>query len=133
MDQRNVATTVFTPLEYGCVGLSEEDAIKRHGVENIEVYHQSFRPLEWALPKRAENSCFTKLICDKRDGERVIGFHILAPNAGEITQGVGVAFQCGATKAHFDKCVGIHPTVAEAFTTLTVTKSSGKDAAAGGC
>jgi len=133
MDSRNVATTVFTPLEYGVVGYSEEDAIKKFGEKNIEVYHQSFRPLEWNLPKRGENKCFVKLICNKEDSERVVGFHILAPNAGEITQGVAIAIKCGATKAQFDATIGIHPTVAEVFTTLTVTKASGKDAAAGGC
>eukprot|EP01062_Namystynia_karyoxenos_P069321 TRINITY_DN64835_c0_g1_i1.p2 TRINITY_DN64835_c0_g1~~TRINITY_DN64835_c0_g1_i1.p2 ORF type:complete len:597 (+),score=228.23 TRINITY_DN64835_c0_g1_i1:273-2063(+) len=133
MDQRNVATTVFTPLEYGCCGYAEEDAIKRFGEANIEVYHQMFRPLEWALPKRGENRCFMKLVCNKADSERVVGFHVLAPNAGEITQGVGVAMKCGATKKHFDDTVGIHPTVAETVTTLTVTKSSGAGAAAGGC
>eukprot|EP00756_Hemistasia_phaeocysticola_P000819 Hpha_TRINITY_DN10587_c0_g1::TRINITY_DN10587_c0_g1_i1::g.31425::m.31425/K00384/trxB, TRR; thioredoxin reductase (NADPH) len=133
MDQRNVATTVFTPLEYGVVGYSEEDAIKKFGDANIEVYHQSFRPLEWNLPQRGENKCFAKLICNKQDDERVIGFHVLAPNAGEITQGVAIAIKCGATKAQFDATVGIHPTAAEVFTTLKVTKRSGADAAAGGC
>jgi len=133
MDQLNVSTTVFTPLEYGVVGYSEEDALKKFGEKNIEVYHQSFQPLEWTLPKRPNSSCFMKLVCDKADDERVVGFHVLSPNAGEITQGVGLAFQCGVKKAHFDKCVGIHPTIAEVFTTMTITKSSGDSAAAGGC
>eukprot|EP01065_Artemidia_motanka_P014655 TRINITY_DN1851_c1_g1_i4.p1 TRINITY_DN1851_c1_g1~~TRINITY_DN1851_c1_g1_i4.p1 ORF type:complete len:600 (+),score=218.38 TRINITY_DN1851_c1_g1_i4:229-2028(+) len=133
MDLRNVATTVFTPLEYGCCGYSEEDATSRFGAENLEVYHQSFRPLEWNLPNRGDNKCFIKLICNKADSERVVGFHVLAPNAGEITQGIAVAMMCGATKASFDSTVGIHPTVAETYTTMTITKSSGKAAAAGGC
>lgn len=129
----NVPTTVFTPLEYGCIGLSEEDAISLKGEENIEVYHSPFQPLEWTIPHHDENTCYMKLICDKSDDvrsliqsvvccltkwgvelqERVIGLHILGPNAGEMTQGYGVAFKCGATKKHFDATIGIHPTCSE--------------------
>lgn len=69
-----VPTTVFTPLEYGCVGLSEEDAIAKHGEENLEVYHSYFKPLEWTtnhdehggVAVREDNICFLKLICDLR-------------------------------------------------------------------
>lgn len=68
MDYTNVPTTVFTPLEYGCVGLNEEEAIKKHGKENIEVYHSTFTPLEnslrtWGTPET--NNAFAKLICVK--------------------------------------------------------------------
>jgi thioredoxin reductase (NADPH) len=63
----------------------------------------------------------------------VIGFHYLGPNAGEVTQGFGLGIKMGATKAHFDDLIGIHPTTAENFTTLAITKSSGKDASAKGC
>jgi pyruvate/2-oxoglutarate dehydrogenase complex dihydrolipoamide dehydrogenase (E3) component len=62
--------------------------------------------------------CYTKLICNKADNDRVVGYHVLSPNAGETTQGVGVAMKCGATKEMFDACVGIHPTTAEEMTTL---------------
>eukprot|EP01065_Artemidia_motanka_P045452 TRINITY_DN6686_c0_g1_i1.p1 TRINITY_DN6686_c0_g1~~TRINITY_DN6686_c0_g1_i1.p1 ORF type:complete len:528 (+),score=172.55 TRINITY_DN6686_c0_g1_i1:99-1682(+) len=134
MDYRNVATTVFTPIEYGCCGYSEEDAKKKFGEDGIEVYHQEFKPLEWALGTTGEGqSCFMKIITDKADDERVVGFHVLCPNAGEITNGVAVAIQCGAKKAQFDAAVGIHPTVAEVMTTLTATKRSGAPAAAAGC
>ena len=64
-DYVNVCTTVFTPLEYGTCGLSEEDAIAQHGEDNIEVYHQNFWPLEWTVAHRPENSCYLKLICLK--------------------------------------------------------------------
>ena len=64
---------------------------------------------------------------------RVVGFHYLGPNAGEVTQGVGVAMKLGANFAHFQDTVGIHPTCAETFTTMSVTKSSGESADAGGC
>ena len=60
-----------------------------------------------------------KVIVNKLDNNRVIGFHILSPHAGEITQGIGVAIKCGLTKEILDNTVGIHPTIAEEFTTLT--------------
>lgn len=78
---------MFTPLEYGCCGLSEEDAIKQEGGEEaLEVYHQNFWPLEWTVAKRPENSCYAKMIVRKSDN-LVLGFHYLGPNAGEVTQG----------------------------------------------
>ncbi|KAJ8302224.1 hypothetical protein KUTeg_021211 [Tegillarca granosa] len=132
-DYINVATTVFTPLEYGCIGYSEEDAIKKYGEENLEVYHTNFQPLEWTVPKLDENICYAKLICLIPEKEKVIGFHVLGPNAGEITQGYAVAMKVGCTKQDFDDTIGIHPTCSEIFTTLDVTKRSGKDAAQAGC
>jgi len=132
-DYINVCTTVFTPLEYGCCGLSEEDAIQKYGEDDIEVYHQSFWPLEWTVAHRPENSCYCKLVCVKSLKEKVVGFHYLGPNAGEVTQGFGIALKMGATKADFDNLIGIHPTTAENFTTMSITKSSGVDASATGC
>jgi len=133
MDYENVPTTVFTPLEYGSVGLPEEVAIKKFGAQNIDVYHSFFKPLEWTIPKREDNKCYMKLIVNKADQERVVGFHILGPNAGEVTQGFGTAIKCRATKADFDSTVGIHPTIAEDFTTLMISKSSGLSPLKKGC
>jgi pyruvate/2-oxoglutarate dehydrogenase complex dihydrolipoamide dehydrogenase (E3) component len=81
-DYVNVCTTVFTPLEYGCCGLSEEEAIEKYGEEDLEVrnnticltpanehnsqvYHQNFWPLEWTVAHRPENSCYCKVLCVK--------------------------------------------------------------------
>ena len=64
---------------------------------------------------------------------QVVGFHYLGPNAGEVTQGFGIALKMGATKAHFDDLIGIHPTTAENFTTMDITKSSGNDPTLTGC
>lgn len=63
----------------------------------------------------------------------MVGFHYLGPNAGEVTQGFGMALKMGATKAHFDDLIGIHPTTAENFTTMEITKSSGNDPTLTGC
>jgi thioredoxin reductase (NADPH) len=134
MDYDKVPTTVFTPLEYGNIGLSEEDAIARLGEDNVEVFHSYFTPLEWTVPEnRPENKCYAKIIVNKQDSNRVIGFHILGPNAGEITQGWATAMRLGATHDSFNYTVGIHPTVAEEFTTLATSKSSGASAEKGGC
>ncbi|XP_036178494.1 thioredoxin reductase 3 isoform X2 [Myotis myotis] len=129
----NVPTTVFTPLEYGCCGLSEEKAIEIHKKENLEVYHTLFWPLEWTVAGRDNNTCYAKIICNKVDNNRVVGFHILGPNAGEVTQGFAAAMKCGLTKQLLDGTIGIHPTCGEVFTTLEITKSSGLDITQKGC
>lgn len=133
MNYNKVATAVFTPLEYGAIGYSEEDAKEVIGEDNIEVYHATYRPLEMFVAERMEDDCYVKLVVDKNRNELVVGFHILGPHAGEVTQGFGIAIRKNATKADFDLTVGIHPTVAEEFTTLEITKSSGKSAKTEGC
>jgi len=131
-DYTNVPTTVFTPLEYGACGLSEEDAIEKFG-DDVEVYHSNFTPLEATVAHRLDNGCFAKIITNKAENHRVYGIHVMGPSAGEIIQGFSIAIKLGATKAHFDQLIGIHPTMAEVFTTLTVTKSSGADVNVAGC
>lgn len=132
-DYRSVPTTVFTPIEYGAIGYSEEDAVQAFGEDNIEVYHSNFMPLEWTVPHHEENACYAKIICNSAENERVIGFHVVGPNAGEITQGYAVAMRRGATKEDFDMTIGIHPTCSETFTTLSVTKRSGESTEVSGC
>lgn len=132
-DYVNVPTTVFTPMEYGACGYSEETAIEKFGKDNIEVYHSYFWPLEWTVPTRDNNKCYAKVVCKIPDKNRVIGFHVLGPNAGEITQGFAAAMKCGMTKEQLDSTVGIHPVCAEIFTTLAVTKRSGANIVQSGC
>lgn len=134
MDYINVPTTVFTPLEYGTCGYTEEEAKNKFGADNIATYHTEFQPLEWQYNKfrPKDNDCYVKLLVHKPDG-KVVGFHILAPNAGEITQGIGIAMKCGATKDQVDSCVGIHPTTAEDVIGLALTKEENPDAKKGGC
>uniref|UniRef100_A0A2K5N7A3 Thioredoxin reductase 3 n=1 Tax=Cercocebus atys TaxID=9531 RepID=A0A2K5N7A3_CERAT len=132
-DYINVPTTVFTPLEYGCCGLAEEKAIEVYKKENLEIYHTLFWPLEWTVAGRENNTCYAKIICNKLDHDRVIGFHILGPNASEVTQGFAAAMKCGLTKRLLDDTIGIHPTCGEVFTTLEITKSSGLDITQKGC
>ena len=123
------------------VGLSEEAAVSEYGAESVEVYHQYFRPLEWRLgttPRRkGKPACYAKLVCHKPAAaggrELVVGLHVCGPNAGEMVQGFAVAIRCGASKEDFDDTVGIHPTTVEMFTTMRVTKRSGKSAEATTC
>lgn len=63
----------------------------------------------------------------------MVGFHILCPNAGEITQGIGIAMKCGMTKEQLDSCVGIHPTIAEEVIGLNKNKKDEPNAKKGGC
>uniref|UniRef100_A0A914XA24 thioredoxin-disulfide reductase (NADPH) n=1 Tax=Plectus sambesii TaxID=2011161 RepID=A0A914XA24_9BILA len=129
-----IPTTVFTPLEYGCCGLSEEAAFEYYGEENIDVFHNVFLPLEYTVAHRMDaDHCYCKLICHNKDDNRVVGYHILTPNAGEVTQGFAIALKLGGRKADFDRLIGIHPTVAENFTTLTILKSEQKELQASGC
>jgi len=133
MDYINICTTVFTPIEYACIGLSEEDAIAKHGKDGIEVYHREFLPLEWSL-SRHDSNAFAKILVDKKSSdEQVVGIHYVGPNAGEIMQGYGVSMKNGLTYRQLTDTVGIHPTSSEELVTLSITKSSGDDAAAGGC
>jgi len=126
MDYTDIATTVFTPIEYGCVGYSEDEAREKISKDRIKVYHCTAQPLEWNLnSERKDDMGYMKLIVDKEEKEKVVGVHILGPNAGEIIQGLSVAIRCGVTKEHFDDCVGIHPTYAESYTTMTEEKTEG--------
>uniref|UniRef100_A0AAQ5XDB9 thioredoxin-disulfide reductase (NADPH) n=1 Tax=Amphiprion ocellaris TaxID=80972 RepID=A0AAQ5XDB9_AMPOC len=114
-------TFIETCSSYGLLNRSTNCEI----LQGVSVYHSLFWPLEFTVPGRDNNRCYGKLICNRLDNDRVIGFHYLGPNAGEVTQGFGAAMKCGATKEQLDGTIGIHPTCAEIFTTLDVTKSSG--------
>lgn len=151
MDYTNIATTVFTPVEYGCCGLSEEDAIAKYGEANVETYLFEFNPVEVSAAhwRKAESVIvdeydvdmppinLSKLVCVQngdRTSQKVVGFHCVGLNAGETTQGYALAIKAGITKEQFDEVVGIHPTDAESFHTMTVTRRSGESwVAAGGC
>jgi glutathione reductase (NADPH) len=105
---------VFSQPAIGSVGLTEEAARARYG--QVDIYRSSFRPLKHSLTGRAELSVM-KLVVEPHS-DRVIGIHVLAPDAGEIVQGFAVALKMGATKAHLDATIGIHPTAAEELVTL---------------
>uniref|UniRef100_A0A8C3UVP3 thioredoxin-disulfide reductase (NADPH) n=1 Tax=Catharus ustulatus TaxID=91951 RepID=A0A8C3UVP3_CATUS len=93
MDYDNVPTTVFTPLEYGCVGLSEEAAVQRHGSDNIEVYHAYYKPLEFTVAERDATQCYIKMVCLREREQRILGLHFIGPNAGEVIQGFALGIK----------------------------------------
>lgn len=113
MSYKYVPTTVFTPVEYGCCGYSEEDARKTFGAENIVAYGSVYKPLEWNLNYNRSLNCYAKVVVNKADNDKIVGFHFFGPNAGEVTQGFAVAILKGITKEDLDYTVGIHPTMAE--------------------
>lgn len=91
MDYENVATTVFTPLEYGTVGLSEEVALKRYGEDKVEVFHAFYKPTEFSVPQRDVKNCYAKVISKREDPQKVLGMHFVGPQAGEVIQGFATA------------------------------------------
>ena len=114
MDYDNIPTAVFSQPTIGTVGLSEEAARERYG--DIRVYRTEFRPMKQTLGGGSDK-VLMKLVVDNAS-DRVIGCHMLGDGAGEIIQGLAVALKAGATKADFDRTVGIHPTAAEEFVTM---------------
>lgn len=133
MDYDNVPTTVFTPLEYGCVGLSEEKAVQCYGSDNVEVFHAYYKPLEFTVAERDAAQCYIKMVCLREREQRILGLHFIGPNAGEVIQGFALGIKCGATYPQLMKTIGIHPTCAEEITKLHITKRSGLDATVTGC
>jgi len=114
IDHDNVPTAVFANPNVATVGLPEEKARERFGA--LDIYKTSFRALKLTMTGKKERS-FMKLVVD-RASQRVVGAHMIGPDAGEIIQGVAIAVKLGATKAQFDATIGIHPTAAEEFVTL---------------
>jgi glutathione reductase (NADPH) len=113
-DHADVPTAVFSQPAIGTVGLTETAARERYGA--LDVYRTSFRPLRHTLTGREEKTMM-KLVVD-RASQRVVGAHMVGPDAGEIIQGIAIAIKLGATKAQFDATIGIHPTAAEEFVTM---------------
>ncbi len=114
MDYSDIPTAVFSDPPIGTVGLTEEDARAQYG--EVNIYRSTFRVLKDTLTGGAAQTLM-KLIVDRKT-DRVLGCHMVGPDSAEITQGLGIALKCGATKAQFDATVGIHPTAAEEFVTM---------------
>jgi glutathione reductase (NADPH) len=114
VDYSNVPTAVFSEPEIGVIGLTETQARER--LDKVDVYKTTFRPMKATLSGR-DTRCFMKLLVDGTT-DRVVGCHIIGPDAGELIQIVGVAVKMGATKADFDATMAVHPTAAEELVTL---------------
>ncbi|MDQ2148273.1 glutathione-disulfide reductase [Alcaligenaceae bacterium C4P045] len=114
MSYAYIPTAVFTHPNIGTVGFSEADARAEFG--DIAVFQTDFKPLKHTLSGSTERT-FMKLLVD-RATDRVVGLHMVGPDAGEVVQGFAVAMKAGATKHIFDTTIGIHPTSAEEFVTM---------------
>jgi len=114
VDHSNVPTAVFSEPEVGAIGLSETQA--REKLRKIDVYKTTFRPMKATLSGRNTRS-FMKLLVDGLTN-RIVGCHIVGPDAGELIQLVGIAVKMGATKADFDATMAVHPTAAEELVTM---------------
>ena len=114
VDHDNVPTAVFSHPNLATVGLPEEKARERYG--KVDIYKSAFRSLKHTMGK-SEERIFMKLVVDAAS-QRVVGAHMLGPDAGEVIQGLAIAIKLGATKAQFDASIGIHPTAAEEFVTM---------------
>uniref|UniRef100_A0A8C1J3V3 Thioredoxin reductase 2 n=1 Tax=Cyprinus carpio TaxID=7962 RepID=A0A8C1J3V3_CYPCA len=104
-----------------------------HAYAFILVYHAFYKPLEFTVAERDATQCYIKVVCLREGDQRVLGMHFTGPNAGEVTQGFSLGFQCGLTYEHLRNTVGIHPTCAEELIKLNITKRSGLDATVTGC
>lgn len=113
-DHETIATAVFSQPEIGTVGLSEDEAVKRFG--DIEIYRASFRPMRHTLSGRDERMLM-KLVVDGTS-RKVLGSHILGPDAGEMAQLLGIPLKAGVTKDDFDRTMAVHPTATEELVTM---------------
>lgn len=116
LDYSCIPTVVFSHPPIGTVGLTEEEAVKTRGKENVKIYKTSFTPMYHALTSR-KSQCIMKLVCVGKE-EKVVGLHMQGLGCDEMLQGFAVAIKMGATKSDFDKTVAIHPTSSEEFVTM---------------
>lgn len=114
VDYRYIPTAVFSQPEIGTVGLTEQQA--REAGHDVSIFESRFRPMKLTLTEGQEKTLM-KLVVDART-DKVLGCHMVGPQAGEIVQGLAIALKAGATKQLFDETIGVHPTAAEEFVTM---------------
>nr|AAB48441.1 glutathione reductase [Drosophila melanogaster] len=131
MDYKDVATTVFS-WSTSASGLAEEDA-SSSSEPRIEVFHGYYKPTEFFIPQKSVRYCYLKAVAERHGDQRVYGLHYIGPVAGEVIQGFAAALKSGLTLTLINT-VGIHPTTAEEFTRLAITKPrSGLDPTPASC
>ena len=116
MDYTTIPTVVFSHPAIGTVGLTEEEAIKEYGQENVKVYTSKFASMYSAVTNHRQEARF-KLVTAGED-EKVVGLHGIGYGVDEMIQGFAVAIKMRATKEDFDATVAIHPTGSEEFVTM---------------
>ena len=118
-DHTDVPSAVFSQPAVATVGLTEQQA--RQQFELVHTYRSEFRTLKHSLTENTERTMM-KLVVDA-ESDRVLGAHMVGMDAAEIIQGIAIAIKARATKADFDRTVGIHPSSAEEFCTLRTQSS----------
>ncbi len=113
VDHSLIGTAVFAEPEVATIGLTEAEAAT-HG--DIDVYIARFRPMIITLTTRTQRMIL-KLITEANGG-KVLGVHILGPDAGELVQMAAIPMAMNATKADFDRAMAMHPTAAEELVTM---------------
>ncbi len=116
LDYQNIPSVIFSHPPIATVGLSEDQAIKQYGAQQVKIYRSSFNPMYYALSEHKVKTLM-KLICIGSD-EKIVGCHMVGRDVDEILQGVAIAIKMGATKKDFDNTVAIHPTSAEEIVTI---------------
>lgn len=114
VDYKMIPTAVFSLPNIGTVGLTEEEA--REAGHEVVIYESRFRPMKLTLTECQEKTLMKLVVDGKTD--KVLGCHMVGPDAGEIIQGLAIALKAGATKRDFDDTIGVHPTAAEEFVTM---------------
>ena len=114
VDYNHIPTAVFSLPNIGTVGLTEEAAIEEG--HEVQIFESRFRPMKLTLTDDQERTLM-KLVVDAKT-DRVLGCHMVGPDAGEIVQSLAIAIKAGATKQVFDDTIGVHPTAAEEFVTM---------------
>lgn len=114
VDYENIASAVFSNPPVATVGLSEAAAEAQYG--EVHVYESRFNPMRNTISGRQERTYMKLIVHPKTD--KILGCHMLGPDGPEIMQGLAIAMRAGATKDHFDRTIGIHPTAAEEFVTM---------------
>jgi len=120
VDYRMIPTAVFSLPNIGTVGLTQEQAVEEG--HEVQVFESRFRPMKLSLTDCQERTLM-KLVVDART-DKVLGCHMVGPDAGEIVQGLAIALKAGATKRDFDETIGVHPTAAEEFVTMRTPVAS---------
>ncbi len=109
VDHSCIASAVFSHPPIAAVGMTESEAKAQLG--SVKIYHSDFRPMKNVLAGRNERSLI-KMVCEGDSG-RIVGIHMIAPDAPEMMQAAAIAVKAGLTKADFDATTAIHPTMAE--------------------
>ena len=120
ISHENIASAVFSQPPIASVGLSEVEAEKQYGA--LTIYESRFRAMKNTLSGRQEQTYMKLVVLSNTD--KIIGVHMMGPDAAEIMQGIAIAIKMGATKADFDAVIGIHPSAAEEFVTMRTPRTS---------